>query len=253
MTDQSPRLKAAFKYMVYGRSTSLDIDRIIDMLQALEKFVAVKDSGDGSAFKVDGIRGGVYVGKGGDAIGTKKLVVDNIGLAPLPTTSTSIEVRKTVSDTSVRESLKFFFSDEGLLFREFVVDEITNGIDAISRDAVRELFLRLGIRGSRVPVIFKSMAPKLTSSDRKVVESLIKLLNFFSGRDLNDANGSSSQFINSLLTTVTNPGNRNKLIAMIPTFREFAPNMRQFGLEVTRKLTIKGTVRLIDAIFRTSN
>ena len=29
-----------------------DADRMIDLLQALEKFVAVKDYGDGSAFKV---------------------------------------------------------------------------------------------------------------------------------------------------------------------------------------------------------
>jgi len=52
MTDESPRLKAAFRYMVYGKESSLDIDRIIDMLQALEKFVDVKDRGDGTSFKV---------------------------------------------------------------------------------------------------------------------------------------------------------------------------------------------------------
>ena len=30
----------------------MDVDRMIDMLQAFEKFVAVKEFGDGSAFKV---------------------------------------------------------------------------------------------------------------------------------------------------------------------------------------------------------
>ena len=38
--------------MIYGKGESLDIDRVIDMLQAFEKFVAVRDNGDGSAFKV---------------------------------------------------------------------------------------------------------------------------------------------------------------------------------------------------------
>jgi aarF domain-containing kinase len=38
--------------MVYGRSDMMDVDRMIDMLQALEKFVAVKDQGDGTSFKV---------------------------------------------------------------------------------------------------------------------------------------------------------------------------------------------------------
>jgi len=52
MTDQSPRLRAAFRYMLFGSKNQLDMDRVIDMLQALEKFVDVKDKGDGSAFKV---------------------------------------------------------------------------------------------------------------------------------------------------------------------------------------------------------
>lgn len=52
MTDDSPRLRAALRFMIYGKGTTLDVDRVIDMLQALEKFVAVKDLGDGSAFKV---------------------------------------------------------------------------------------------------------------------------------------------------------------------------------------------------------
>jgi hypothetical protein len=43
--------------MVYGRGNSFDVIRMIDMLQALEKFVAVKDLGDGTAFKVGGMRG----------------------------------------------------------------------------------------------------------------------------------------------------------------------------------------------------
>ena len=37
---------------VYGKGDTMDVDRMIDMLQALEKFVAVKDFNDGSAFKV---------------------------------------------------------------------------------------------------------------------------------------------------------------------------------------------------------
>ena len=46
--------------MVYGQGQTIDVDRMIDMLTALEKFIAVKDA-DGSAFKVDGKRGGVDV------------------------------------------------------------------------------------------------------------------------------------------------------------------------------------------------
>eukprot|EP00965_Chrysotila_dentata_P002267 74268-Pleurochrysis_carterae.AAC.6 len=52
LTDKTPRLRAALRYMVYGQSDTFDVDRMIDMLQALEKFVAVKNEGDGTAFKV---------------------------------------------------------------------------------------------------------------------------------------------------------------------------------------------------------
>ena len=75
LTDETPRLKQAFRYMVYGKSNSLDIDRIIDMLMAVEKFIAVKDQGDGSAYKVDGLRGNTFVGKAGDNSVTKKIEI----------------------------------------------------------------------------------------------------------------------------------------------------------------------------------
>ena len=42
--------------MVYGESKTFDVDRVIDLLQALEKFVAVRDTGDGTAYKVDGVQ-----------------------------------------------------------------------------------------------------------------------------------------------------------------------------------------------------
>lgn len=73
MTDESPRLKAALRYMVYGRDGYFDAEKVIDLLQALEKFSAVRDGGDGSAFKVDGYRGGVYVGKAGDVSGSQEV------------------------------------------------------------------------------------------------------------------------------------------------------------------------------------
>lgn len=144
MTDDSPRLKAAFRYMVYGQSDTLDVDRIIDMLQALEKFVAVKDSGDGSAFKVDGQRGGTYIGKGGDAIGTKKVAVDSStdsvgsvnGFSTVsstvdsttttfltPTTTTTTATSGGGNDDITKEALKFLFSDDGYLLREFILEE----------------------------------------------------------------------------------------------------------------------------------
>lgn len=38
MTDDSPRLREALRYMVYGRDTVFDVDRLIDLLDAFETF-----------------------------------------------------------------------------------------------------------------------------------------------------------------------------------------------------------------------
>merc|ERR1740124_422445 len=73
MTDDSPRLKAALKYMVYGKEGVFDAEKLIDLLQALEKFTAVRDDGDGSAFKVDGVRGMKDMGTAGDFVGSQKV------------------------------------------------------------------------------------------------------------------------------------------------------------------------------------
>ena len=74
MTDPSPRLRAALRYMIYGRDGVFDAENAIDLLQALEKFTAVRDDGDGSAFKVDGVRGNKAVGSAGDFRGSQKSI-----------------------------------------------------------------------------------------------------------------------------------------------------------------------------------
>jgi hypothetical protein len=57
--------------MVYGKEGVFDAERLIYLLQALEKFVAVKEKGDGSAYKVGGKRGGVEMGTAGDFAGSR--------------------------------------------------------------------------------------------------------------------------------------------------------------------------------------
>lgn len=254
MTDESPRLKAAFRYMVYGQSDTLDVDRIIDMLQALEKFVAVKDSGDGSAFKVDGVRGGVYLGKGGDAVGTKKL-----NLADTPVFATSTSSAKVDAPTDVtKEALKFLFSDDGYLLRDFILEETCNMVDALSRDAARELFIRVGVRGAAVPSIFRALAPKLTEKDKRAVDSISKLLSFLIGDTPSTGSqaggyGLSSSGFTGILSNARKPENRQKLAQLLPVLREFAPNMRAFGLQIVSRLAEKSTARVLrasaDAIF----
>ena len=77
MTDRSPRLRAALRYMIYGKEGEFDVENVIDLLQALEKFSAVKKDGDGSAFKVDGVRGNKLVGSAGDFVGSQKVDISD--------------------------------------------------------------------------------------------------------------------------------------------------------------------------------
>merc|ERR1740130_482289 len=173
LTDDSPRMREALRYMVYGESKTFDVDRVIDLLQALEKFVAVRDTGDGTAYKVDGVRGGVYVGQAGDARGSKALDADGDAKARSALDAYRAEGVEGVSDgfsdagfaaaaasastaavaappppqseeektaSAAREALGFFFSDDGQVFRDFL-EEVVAAADALSREALQNLIL----------------------------------------------------------------------------------------------------------------
>lgn len=173
MTDPSPRLRDALRYMVYGREGSFDAENMIDLLQALEKFKAVRDDGDGSAFKVDGIRGTKNLGQAGDFSGSQQVnTADRDVDARFRLSgdqSTSAPLAETSSDEqTVREALRFFFSPEGQVFREFMLEEIVTVVDASGRDAAQELIRNLGLSNLPVPGFVRAMNPSLTEQDRRV-------------------------------------------------------------------------------------
>jgi hypothetical protein len=149
--------------------------------------------------------------------------------------------------------------------------------------------VRLGIfnKGKGLPPLLKSMAPKLTTKDRSVVESVEKLVSFMLGgagvedmdaspdsKDLGLASSSSSssssgsgsgsssisgnggggggsrnQEFQRRLLGVVEGGNRNreKLNSLLPVFREFQGPMRAFGLQIVRRLVRISTGRFLRA------
>merc|ERR1719316_2556103 len=50
LMDESPRLRAALRYMVYGREGVFDAERLIDMLGAFEKFDVVRARTGGKTY-----------------------------------------------------------------------------------------------------------------------------------------------------------------------------------------------------------
>lgn len=130
LTDKSPRLRAALRYMVYGREGQFDAEKLIDLLQALEKFSAVRDEGDGTAFKVNGVRGNRDVGKAGDfsgsqAVDTSERDTDIDGgrfrvstvTDGLPVLTGNGGSMSNDDEKTTREALRFFFGPDGEVFR----------------------------------------------------------------------------------------------------------------------------------------
>mmetsp|Transcript_5279 Transcript_5279/g.13802 ORF Transcript_5279/g.13802 Transcript_5279/m.13802 type:complete len:452 (+) Transcript_5279:1371-2726(+) len=300
LTDDTPRMRAALRYMVYGAEGTFDVDRVIDLLQALEKFVAVRDTGDGSAYKVDGVRGGVYVGQAGDARGTKTLDSVDGEKARSALDAYRAEVQATIGSDEgfggaalvpaaaaaggsslatgvgggvgkggeaeanaarAREALQFFFSDDGAVFRGFLLDEVVRAADALSRDALTQLTLSPaaaalealpalpGVRALNRGLI-DALAPRLTASDRKVVDSIRKLTAFFLGDlDTTPAEGSaaSMQSNNPALVRALAPDRAalQQAQALLPVLRENQAEMRDFGLQIAGRLTELQTRRAL--------
>ena len=216
MTDDSPRLREALRYMVYGKSSTFNADRLIDLLDAFETFSDNSKSARGSLDlneNVDGVSGASVVpaggvtnrntfpfplpfplpsgfpmptGNGGD------LITAGAGLLTAPLVamnSFSIGgVDSTNEDARTSEALKFILAPEGSFFREFLMEEAVKSVDALSRNQVRELVVLLGLEDVLIPIVVPGasrrlmpLAPPLEEDDAEVVQNLAKVVNFLSG------------------------------------------------------------------------
>jgi aarF domain-containing kinase len=248
MTDDSPRLRAALRYMVYGKEGTFDADKLIDLLDALEKFSAVRDEGDGSAFKVDGVRGSRVVGSAGDFRGSQKVDISDrdmdIGDGRFRVTTLTVDANEAVQldkdETTVREALRFFFSPEGQVFRDFMLEELVTVVDASSRDAIQEITRNLGLGGFPVPSLFRALNPKLSEKDRTMVQQVGKLIQFlfgdFEGSLASDQPGVRGRF-------ASDPIRNDRIRQLIPVAREYSPQLREFGTLLVQRLTEKSLSR----------
>jgi len=254
MTDESPRLKAALRYMVYGKEGQFDAERLIDLLEALEKFKAIRDDGDGSAYKVDGVRGRKKVGSAGDFVGSQavdtserqsdidggRFRVTNANTFGVTNVGGSDLLLQANEDRdTAREALRFFFSTEGKPFREFMLEEIVTVVDASSREATQELARRLGLANVPVPSFFRALNPELSEEDRRMVQQIGTLIQFLLG-DFEGAIGGATS------NTPTGQSAQSRLRALIPVVREYGPQLRDFGRLLVARLTEKALSRSLN-------
>lgn len=255
MTDDSPRLKAALRYMVYGKEGKFDAERLIDLLEALEKFKAVRDEGDGSAYKVDGVRGRKAVGSAGDFAGSQTVDISardididggrfrvngsgNFGLGNIG--GSGLQAQRDEDRETAREALRFFFSPEGKPFREFMLEEIVTVVDASSREATQELARRLGLGNLPVPSFLRALSPELSDEDRWMVQQIGTLVQFLTG-DFEGAMGGSSGVSPSGGQTA-----QARLQALLPVVREYGVELRDFGRLLVTRLTEKALSRSLN-------
>lgn len=263
MTDKSPRLRAALRYMVYGKEGQFDAERLIDLLEALEKFKAVRDEGDGSAFKVDGVRGSRQVGAAGDFLGSQavdtserdtdvgggRFRISNDSNSGFNSQVLQQQQQQQQEDReAAREALRFFFSPEGEPFRDFLLEEIVTVVDASSREAIQELFKRLGL-GNTIPLpsFVRAMSPELSNEDRRMVQQIGTLSQFLLGdyesvlNGTGGANGTGTGNVGSNTVQA-----QTRLRSLLPVIREYSPQLRDFGRRLGERLTEKALARSLN-------
>ncbi|OVA14177.1 Protein kinase domain [Macleaya cordata] len=171
LTDESPRLRDALRYTIYGKSGVFDAERFIDVMQAFENFITAAKSGGGRE-----LNGGMA------DLGSLQSQTDYLlpGFSP--------NVSRLEQPIETRAALAFLLSDKGNFFRDFLMDEIVKGIDAVSREQMVQIMAALGIgnsfsiMNSMVPALGPLrpavLLPTVTEEDRIILNNVQKVVEF---------------------------------------------------------------------------
>ncbi|KAF3664007.1 putative histone h2a [Capsicum annuum] len=171
LTDESPRLRNALRYTIYGKSGVFDADRFIDVMQAFENFITAAKSGGGESLNGRMAELGI-------------LQSQTNSIIPFPSSSSY----QTEQPIQTRAALAFLLSDKGNFFREFLLDEIVKGIDALTREQLVQIMAYLGI-GNAIPVFSMvpsafvpirpaALVPYVTEEDRIILNNVQKIIQF---------------------------------------------------------------------------
>ncbi|KAJ8616804.1 hypothetical protein MRB53_036176 [Persea americana] len=173
LTDESPRLRSALRYTIYGKSGVFDAERFIDVMQAFENFLTAAKSGGGENMNGNMAELGILQNQTGNFLPGFQLIPS--------------QPEKPVQ---TRAALAFLLSDQGNFFREFILDEIVKGIDALSREQLVQITTALGIRNSApifsmVPTFGRlrpaGLLPTITEEDKVILNNVQKVLEFLTG------------------------------------------------------------------------
>ncbi|KAJ7299863.1 hypothetical protein O6H91_Y130400 [Diphasiastrum complanatum] len=169
LTDSSPRLREALRYTIYGKSGVFDAERFIDVMKAFETFTMAARSGGGEKLQGNMAALGSAPGKVNGGL------VNPWGI---------YQQKPPTNNVQSRAALAFLFSEQGDFFREFILDEVVKGIDAISREQL-QLAVKISGLNKIYPVItpfptwkYLSLMPPVTEEDELVLENVRSIVTF---------------------------------------------------------------------------
>lgn len=226
LTDDTPRLRESLRYMVYGKSNVLDVDRLIELLSALETFTVNSRSASG-----DLTAGPLPPGRALPAPAVPQAPQVPVPLPPVlapllspfaPAAVAPGQLPFVAEDGAVvagppapgvepgaRAALQFMLSDDGTFFRSFLLDEIVSSIDAFSRSQLRALVDRLELTDVLVPLWLPGakqmavpLAVEVSEEDRAQVESVARLVSFLAGGNVRSLVQSGNMDVLPLLPRV---------------------------------------------------
>ncbi|EPS63216.1 hypothetical protein M569_11568, partial [Genlisea aurea] len=183
LTDESPRLRSALRYTIYGKSGVFDAERFIDVMQAFENFIDAAKSGGGETLN----------GRMAE-LGILQTQTDGFTIPSFSFTNSSRQ-----QQVQTRAALGFLLSDKGNFFREFLLDEIVKGIDAISRERLVRITSFLGLRNNVSPVLSlvptlgpirtAALLPTVTPEDKIILDNVQKIVEFLASGNSNQGGG----------------------------------------------------------------
>ncbi|EEF44261.1 uncharacterized protein sll0005 [Ricinus communis] len=182
LTDESPRLRNALRYTIYGKSGVFDAERFIDVMQAFENFITAAKSGGGESLNGDMAELGILQSQNN---------FPGVALAAY----------QPIQPIQTRAALGFLLSERGNFFREFLLDEIVKGIDAVTREQLVQILAILGVGNaapvfSMVPGPFRPAAllPTVTEEDKIILNNVQKIVEFLTAGS--SVSRTSSQDVN---------------------------------------------------------
>ncbi|CAK9141479.1 unnamed protein product [Ilex paraguariensis] len=184
LTDESPRLRNALRYTIYGKTGVFDAERFIDVMQAFENFITAAKSGGGEDLNGKMAELGI--------LQTRANYMFPAFLSGAPQVEQPIQTRA---------ALAFLLSEKGNFFREFLLDEIVKGIDAVTREQLVQMMAVLGIGNftplfsmvpSLGPIRPAGFLPTITEEDKVILNNVQKVIEFLTA----GSSTSSSQGVN---------------------------------------------------------